>query len=338
MTRNTRLVPRLVRFVSRDPSEVAEVLTLAVGRHTVEPSRATERFSARLTAKESSDFSLVCLTMKGRVIICAATGGPFYTVRMRWAGHAETRFRGETVDVSTKWSAILSPGDEVRVRTDEYMEGVGLRIRESAIVREMENCLGHPSGAPLRFKHGMDMRTAFGQEFRQEAIRLCHLANGNYSSDLQHSLAVQQKEKNLVSILIYGHRHNYDRLLHRQSSAALWQVRAVEEFVSAHADEPLSLGDLCRIAGVSARTLQFSFNKHRGCSPTQFWRATRLDRARFEILSLEEPKSITEIATKWGFLHLGRFAAEYAKRFGETPSATLRRTKGYPAPQVAHLN
>ncbi len=33
---------------------------------------------------------------------------------------------------------------------------------------------------------------------------------------------------------------------------------------------------------------------------------------------------MTDIATKWGFGHLGRFAAAYRARFGESPSHTLR--------------
>ena len=34
---------------------------------------------------------------------------------------------------------------------------------------------------------------------------------------------------------------------------------------------------------------------------------------------------ISDIAMRWGFLHLGRFSEEYRQLFGECPSDTLRR-------------
>jgi AraC-like DNA-binding protein len=36
--------------------------------------------------------------------------------------------------------------------------------------------------------------------------------------------------------------------------------------------------------------------------------------------------TVTEIATGFGFLELGRFSVEYRKAFGESPSQTLHGT------------
>ena len=37
--------------------------------------------------------------------------------------------------------------------------------------------------------------------------------------------------------------------------------------------------------------------------------------------------TVSEVAYRWGFTHLGRFAGAYRERFGETPSQTLRSTR-----------
>jgi AraC-like DNA-binding protein len=35
--------------------------------------------------------------------------------------------------------------------------------------------------------------------------------------------------------------------------------------------------------------------------------------------------TVAEVAYRWGFTHLGRFAHDYRSRYGELPSTTLRR-------------
>ncbi|MBE1043174.1 helix-turn-helix domain-containing protein, partial [Escherichia coli] len=44
---------------------------------------------------------------------------------------------------------------------------------------------------------------------------------------------------------------------------------------------------------------------------------------------LEDPgcrvRNLTELALDFGFAHLGRFAEQYRRQFGELPSETLRR-------------
>src|SRR4029077_6081811 len=125
------------------------------------------------------------------------------------------------------------------------------------------------------------------------------------------------------------------RSLHRRSSAGPWQLRIAAEYIRANSHLPLSLGDLCRIAGVNARTLQFSFHRFMGCGPIQFLRLTRMERARNDLVARDKTTTVSEVAARWGFLHFGRFASEYAERYGEMPSETLRRTKRFDAPHAS---
>jgi AraC-like DNA-binding protein len=90
------------------------------------------------------------------------------------------------------------------------------------------------------------------------------------------------------------------------------------------------LEDLSAAAGVAPRTLQKHFRHFLGRAPLAFLREIRFDRARQQLLHGPGHASVTEIATACGFNHLGRFAIEYQRRHGESPSATLRRSQRAP--------
>jgi transcriptional regulator GlxA family with amidase domain len=59
----------------------------------------------------------------------------------------------------------------------------------------------------------------------------------------------------------------------------------------------------------------------------QFLRKIRLERVHADLSQEGQVSNVTQIATRWGFLHFGRFAAEYQARFGEKPSATWMRSR-----------
>jgi TolB-like protein len=61
--------------------------------------------------------------------------------------------------------------------------------------------------------------------------------------------------------------------------------------------------------------------------PMAFLRDLRLGRARQELLRASGGASVTDIARRSGFNHVGRFATQYRARYGESPSATLCRNK-----------
>lgn len=85
--------------------------------------------------------------------------------------------------------------------------------------------------------------------------------------------------------------------------------------------------DICRAAGVSQRTLEYSFRNLLGLTPIAYLRILRLNRVRAQLLAPACPGiTVTSVATEWCFWHLGKFARDYAAMFGESPSQTLRRS------------
>lgn len=89
----------------------------------------------------------------------------------------------------------------------------------------------------------------------------------------------------------------------------------------------LKIRALARAAGVSPRTLCREFARQCGAPPITHLRRERLEGARRHLLRARSGETVTSVALDWGFVHLGRFAAAYARRFGERPSVTLRRTR-----------
>jgi transcriptional regulator GlxA family with amidase domain len=77
--------------------------------------------------------------------------------------------------------------------------------------------------------------------------------------------------------------------------------------------------------GVSERTLRHRCTAHLGTSPARLLRQQRLIQAHSALPAADTGSAtVTEVALRFGFGHLGRFAVQYREAFGERPSDTLR--------------
>jgi AraC-like DNA-binding protein len=105
-------------------------------------------------------------------------------------------------------------------------------------------------------------------------------------------------------------------------------VVRVLDWSRCHLHEPIKLDALARIAGVAPRTLETHFMRFIGTTPLGWVRQARLAHARRALLASEGRVTVTDVALDCGFVNqLGRFAAQYCRRFGELPSETLRRIR-----------
>jgi len=89
-------------------------------------------------------------------------------------------------------------------------------------------------------------------------------------------------------------------------------------------DLDLKLSDTAQYLGISQRTLEYTFKRNLGMTPKNYLQILRLHAIRHE-LKLADPRvtKVSDIALKYAFYHMGHFASEYKKLFGELPIETL---------------
>ncbi len=105
-------------------------------------------------------------------------------------------------------------------------------------------------------------------------------------------------------------------------------VRKTRDYILSCLDQHTSpsVVDICKDIGVSARVLQYSFNEFMQITPVAYLRILRLNKVRQQLLTPAHAMlTVTDVATRFGFMHLSNFARDYAGLFGERPSATLQR-------------
>jgi len=294
-------------------------------RHRVAPLSRNAPFWATVHHVSLAKLSLGFLVADGYTQDCIGPSESDFAVLIPFSGASKHVVSGRSLPLSRSTAGVHSPGQPAQVFIAGYVEMMSVGFNQAFVVSELERALQHSIRTPVRFSPYMNLDALGGAAVRSAVLRLCR-ALDRAPGSWRHSLAVRQIERSLASLLLDAQPHNYTRRLHRFAAAGPWQVRAAEAFIEAHAHEPLTLADLASLTGVSARSLEYSFRRFRGCTPMEFLRSVRFARAHADLLDAAPDLKISDVAARWGFLHFGRFSRSYAKRFGELPSATLRRS------------
>ena len=103
-------------------------------------------------------------------------------------------------------------------------------------------------------------------------------------------------------------------------------VRQVIDYLHSYGETIPTIPELCKIAKLSERNLQYGFKEYLGITPIRYLRLIRLNGVRRDLLISNNKKDrVVDVALNWGFIELGRFAREYRQLFQELPSATLKK-------------
>ena len=257
---------------------------------------------------------------------CGELGNAFH-VNVPLNGEVVSRCGTEQMCATTETAAVFNPRG--RTVLDNWRAGTTqlcLKIDRSVVEQEVSGFVGRPLHKPLRFDFAMKLNSEHGRRW-VHALRLLSDELDSPGGPIAHPLLATEVQRLIIATLIWGQPHSYSEDL-RKPAVQLRprNVHQAMQAIDANPEIPWTAGQLAEVAGVGLRSLEEGFRRHVGMSPIQYLRGVRLERAHEDLLSQEpENTTVTEIAYRWGFTHLSRFAEAYAVRFGERPSDTLRR-------------
>ena len=231
--------------------------------------------------------------------------------------------------VATVSAGIFTPDMPVDITWSAGCGQLCLMVSAQEIRRQLETMLNQPVLAAVEFERRLNLRGPSSASWLELVTILLREAD-RPDGMLSQRLVKDTLQHLIIQNLLLMQPHNYTEALHggeQPSSAAV--VRRAIELMRTYPEASWTTASLAQKTGLSARALQRSFARAGELPPMTYLRHVRLHRAHAELLNAD-PRSVTvtAVASRWGFLHFGRFAQQYYQQFGESPSVTLRGRNG----------
>jgi AraC-like DNA-binding protein len=222
--------------------------------------------------------------------------------------------------------ALAGPGSSFHMRTEKCFGWAAMSLTTEDLSAASVALTGH------ELRAGSVTRLVWSDPSNLSRLRRLHLAGRQFAETapeiFAHPEVCKALEDELVRAMIAclaDEEHAKAALGWRHHSAI---IRRFEEVLAMHNNLPMYLAEMCAAVGASESTLRACCCEHLGMGPVRYLWLRRMHLARRALQRANSTATVTEIATEHGFGELGRFSVQYRALFGESPSATLRRSLG----------
>ena len=247
-----------------------------------------------------------------------------YHVLMPLTGAVQVLQRGHMVSANPMLAAVLQPVGDIELNWSADCRLLSVKVDRAALEREVDAALDREVASPLPLGASFPIGSGPGRSWLALIRLLLTELRGPDALIEQRPMARRWRQL-VVSGLALTVEHPYPE------EPPGRRPRTVKRTLDAmHADpgHQFTSAELAAIAGVGVRVLQESFRQHLGMSPLTYLRRLRLDGVHTELRRADPWQvSVSEVALRWGFTHLGRFAGAYRARYGQTPSQTLKERR-----------
>lgn len=286
--------------------------------HQLLPGKGEFRAVLRSTVVGGLTLNHVDYRAGVRIVTAAASNG--FLVHIPLTGRADIVCGHDAVTSDPSTAVVIDPAERLDMTWSSGTPHLIVGIDRARLERHLARTLGRTLDRPLRFSLGMDLTTAAARAW----LNVMTLLLNEVSTGIP--VAAQQLEALVFQRFLLAQTNTYSAALSEERPVAPRAIRKAMALIENHAAEPLTVEDVAEAVGVSVRALQDGFRRFVDTTPMCHLRDVRLRRVHAELLTAEPGSAtVTDVATRWGFLHAGRFSVLYRERFGEKPSTTLHR-------------
>jgi len=256
-------------------------------------------------------------------LLCERTSDFLFTVAHE--GRCEFTFGNKSSICNRSMGTMLSPVRNLKIWRSRGSENTVLKMDHKILYSALQDLIAEPVATPLRFEPKVNVGNGNGASMKR---LLEHLFDEVQRGDTGMSVpqVAENTSRALITNALFLLKHNYSEIIiGLKSDSPLPVLMQVEKYIDNNYQETVSDKLLADLSGKSYITLYRLFMKHRGYTPMQYLKRTRMLHARKRLLSPEPEDSVTLIASECGFTHFSRFAGDYRTQYGEKPAETLRK-------------
>lgn len=232
-----------------------------------------------------------------------------------WQGH----------DLAGDSLLTLSPGEDLYFRTPKASDIFVCVIDDKVLEHYAEVAYGEEASVLIQKAQMRRLDPPTAQDYRHllstllKSVHdtpeiLCHLASRQALTERLIDSAL-----NAASSLADCSQRRHPRQFVQRAI-----VERARAYILSFPDAPPTVSALCIHLKMSRRGLHHAFMNVLGISPIAFLRYVRLHGARKSLLTAGWRTTVSDVACRWGFTHMGMFANYYKSLFGESPSVTQK--------------
>jgi AraC-like DNA-binding protein len=313
-------------FRTRSPEQAIHLCESAFHPHKLGLLGQSSGFGFTQRLTHAGPITLADLTYDTDVSLRFAGGRDSYYVHIPLDGPLKTEYLGCQQVSTPALATIYRPEPDMNVtRWPGGSRHLGVKIDQLVVDTALETLLGRSPESSVAFSVAFPLADRAARSWISQ-VRWLNGELGRPDSPMWHPAVLDPLVESVVYGLLLAADHPYrEDLTSSARPVGPRAVRAAMDIIESKPQSALTTSGLALQCHVSVRALQEGFRRHVGTSPMGYLRQVRLRRARADLRSANPTQTgVAVIAHRWGFGHLGRFAAAYKAVYGETPLQTLR--------------